>query len=63
MLEMPFIVVFTVSSSVQSISPSCKGYQTQNSPYSSISVSVMHAVDGDALAGAAWTSHNVFLYD
>ena len=28
MLEIPFIVVFTVSSSVQFISPSCKGYQT-----------------------------------
>jgi len=24
---------------------------------------MMHAVDGDALEGAAWTSHNVFLYD
>jgi len=38
MLEMPFIVVFTVSSSVQSIIPSYKGYQTLNSPYSTTQI-------------------------
>jgi len=54
---MPVIVVFTVSSSVQSISPSYKGYQTHNSPYSTCSwhKQLPHVIG----VGPQWATTNV----